>query len=71
MMKPEGLDREDLEALVNGVVPNYGVMGHPLVKRAGSYMGGFHDKWNWTYPLTEFSDNELWEIYQVCKNSWK
>lgn len=66
------LDKIDLKNLVKSVSPNYSVMEYPLIKKSGRYIGGFHDKWDWEYGFEKnLSENELWEIYQLCKTSWK
>lgn len=66
------LDKKDLIALVKGKEPNYDVFDHPLVKQCGEYRGGMTDSWHWNkYVLEEISEAQLWELYQVCKNSWK
>ena len=65
------LDRKDLMSLVRGTDPYYSVFEHPLVKDNGDYVGGFVDKWAWCYPkLNTLSNEELVELYYVCKNSW-
>jgi len=70
-MKVE-LDREALIALVCVQVPNYSIFEHPLVKKCGSYCGGFVEKWSWKgYELEELSKQELYELYMLCKNSFE
>ena len=66
------LDRDDLISLAKGTMPNYSVMNHPKIKKHG-YMGGPHgDEWKWKWNAFEnCTDEEIWEIYQLCKNSWK
>lgn len=63
------LDRKDLIALVKGSEPSHETMSHPLLKRAGSYNGGFNDSWSWNYFLDEFTDDELMQIYLICKQN--
>jgi hypothetical protein len=63
------LDRKDLTALVKGTQPNYDLFSHPLVKGSGDYCGGFVDKWSWT-NLSHLTDDQLWELYNLCKSSW-
>lgn len=66
------LDKQDLISLAKGTSPNYSVMDNTLVKKYGSYTGGFKDEWNWEYDAFEkCSETEILEIYQLCKNSWK
>lgn len=70
-MKQE-LDKKDLIALVKGTIPNYGIMQNTLVKSNGYYIGGLGDSWHWHQDkLNELSESELWELYQLCKNSFK
>ena len=65
------LDRKDLISLVKGTEPFYSVFEHPLVKDNGDYVGGFVDKWAWNHPkLNTLSNEELVELYYICKNSW-
>ena len=33
------LDKRDLVALVDGIPPNYSVMGHPMIKAHGAMVG--------------------------------
>lgn len=66
------LDKGDIISLVMGVTPYYSVFEHPRVKSNGSYTGGFVDKWGWDKTsLQTLSENELYELYIICKNSWK
>jgi len=66
------LDRESLIHLAKGVEPYYSVMDHPLVKANGSYTGGHLDRWDWSWRAFEnLSDEEILEVYNLCRNSWK
>lgn len=66
------LNRKDLISLVKGAVPNYSAFNDPLVKMCGNYIGGFLDRWDWDYTkLEELSDQDLFKLYNICKNSWK
>lgn len=65
------LDREDLLNLVKGTSPYYNVFENPLVKRCGSWTGGFVDKWSWNSGLNSLTDAELMKLYKTCKDSWK
>lgn len=66
------LDRYDLMSLVKGKTPNYSVMHNPLVEKHGYYTGGIKDEWTWNFcTLHDCSDESLYEIYLICKNSWK
>lgn len=65
------LDREDLKALVRGTSPNFSVMDNPKVKKHGSWVGGFHDRWDWNFSsIEDASEDELIELYKICKDSW-
>lgn len=64
------LSKADLANLVKGSTPNYDVMVHPLVNNNGRYIGGFHDKWDWSLK-SDMTEEQLWELYNLCKNSWK
>ncbi|MFA5409375.1 MAG: hypothetical protein WC343_11445 [Bacilli bacterium] len=68
-MKVE-LEKKDLIALVNGTSPYYNAFEIPLVKENGYYMAGHVEKWCWN-SLKELTEEELWELYNICKNSWK
>jgi len=66
------ISKEQLADMVKGTSPYYYVFDHPLVKKSGRYIGGFHDKWEWNYGFhNDLTKEELWELYNVCKNSWK
>ena len=62
------LDKADLVCLVKGITPNY----EPLVKRCGHYVGGFSERWEWNKSqLMELTENELCELYSICKTSYQ
>lgn len=66
------LDKADLVSLVRGTDPNYSAMDHPLVKQYGRYWGGFRDEWDWdTDRLKKCTEEQLLDIYRICKDSWK
>lgn len=66
------LDKDDLVSLVKGTSPWYSAMDQPLVQRYGSYSGPRGEEWAWhTWRLKECSEEELLELYQICKDSWK
>ena len=67
-MKVE-LDREDLKALVNGSSPNFDEFDNPLVKKAGHSYSDQYGRTSWD-ELNDLTDDEIWELYMVCKNSW-
>jgi hypothetical protein len=65
------LDKEDLISLVKGTDPNLNVMGHPKIRCRGNYNEPY-GTWDWSYRAFEgCSETEIYEIYQLCKNSWK
>lgn len=65
------LDKKDLISLVKGTDPNLNVMGDPKIRSRGSY-GETHGRWDWNYRAFEgCSEQEIYEVYQLCKNSWK
>lgn len=70
-MKVE-LDRKDIISMLLGCKPNYSVMDR-IPKELGSYVGGFVDDWKWNYigVDTPYNDEYLYNLYLVCKNSWK
>lgn len=63
------LDKNDLISLVKGSQPNFSVMIHPSVQKYGNespYRG-----WEWdNHRLKECNEDELLNIYTICKNSW-
>lgn len=60
------LDREGLKTLVKGSEPDYDEFLNPLVKKAGhSY---FYRRTYWN-NLSDLTDEELYELYQICRNS--
>lgn len=65
------LKREGLLHIVRDSAPSYSAFEEPLVKRCGSYIGGFHDKWEWNInELKKLSNDELKELYNIIKDSW-
>lgn len=63
------LDRKDLESLVRGNYPNYSEFNNSLVKKAGHSYNDQYSKTSWN-SLGALSDNELYELYLLCRNSW-
>ncbi len=62
------LKKDDLVNLVKGTSPHYELMDNPLVKRCGSYIGGFHDRWDWNNHFDEdITEQQLWDLYILCK----
>ena len=67
-MKVE-LDRDALETLVKGSQPYYNEFENELVKKAGHFYNDQYGKTNW-YKLKDLTDEELYELYEICRNSW-
>lgn len=66
------LDKDDLVSLVKGTSPYYTAMDHPLIQRYGHHSGGHLDSWTWvTNSLRGCTEEQLLEIYKICKSSWK
>ena len=65
------LDKSGLISLVRGTEPYYSIFEHPLVKKCGNWNGGLADKWSWNGNLEILSEEELFEVYNLCKESWK
>jgi len=65
------LDKDDLICLVRGHDPSYKAMdiGHPLLKKYGSYTGGFSDRWDWDYSLEDATVEELITLFKFCKDN--
>jgi hypothetical protein len=62
------LDRIGLETLAKGWMPNYHLWEHPLVLKAGScYIVNGTSCFEELHKLT---DEELYELYVLCRNSW-
>ena len=64
------LDRDDLIALVRGTSPNYSIMDDDLIRFCGAMAGAPNENWQWG-SLRRMSDEKLWDIYCMCKQSWK
>lgn len=65
------MERGDLESLLKGTCPYYSAIDHPLIKRAGKMSGKFGPDWSWYLDLSEFTDSELYQMYNICKQSWE
>lgn len=63
------LDRKGLETLVKGCSPYYSEFENPLVKKAGHLYNDQYGKTYWN-NLSELTDEELYQLYLICKNSW-
>ena len=66
------LDRKDIISLLRGTKPNYSVMNN-IPKELGSYTGGFVNDWSWNNinENVPYTDEQLYDLYLMCKNSWK
>lgn len=64
------LDRKGIISLLRGTTPPYSVMDK-IPKELGSYVGGFVDSWQWNYigENVPYSDEYLFNLYLICKNS--
>lgn len=62
------LDKADLISLVNGKSPDFTVMDYPLISARGHYTDAYG--WRW-HSLEELTEEQLLEVYNMCKNSWK
>jgi hypothetical protein len=67
-MKVE-LDRIGLEALVKGSQPYYYEFENVLVKKAGHDYRDQYGTTKWR-DLNCLTDEELYELYEICRNSW-
>ncbi len=63
------LERKDLEALVKGKPPYYNEFNNPLVIKAGYRYSDQYGKNSWD-SLSELTDEEMYNLYIICKNSW-
>lgn len=63
------LEKKDLIHLVKGTSPCYASMENSLVKKCGTYIGGFNDSWTWDqYKLEKLSEEQLLAVYVLCKS---
>ena len=63
------LDRKGLEILVAGSQPNYNEFDNPLVKKAGHKYYDQYGTSSW-YNLNTLTNEELYKLYIICRNSW-
>ena len=63
------LDRKHLVHLVKGCGPHYREFNNPLVKKAGHSFSDSTDNTSWS-KLHELTDEELYQLYLICRNSW-
>ena len=64
------LDKDGLQMLVKGSVPNYDKFEHPLVKKAGHSYSDQYGRTTWGY-LNELTEVELFALYLICRDSWR
>ncbi len=64
------LDKNMLFSLVRGCDPSYEVMDHPLVKSKGSFAASY-SRWDWNFSVSDCSEENLWETYQVLSKPLK
>jgi hypothetical protein len=67
-MKVE-LDRKGLEILVRGSEPYYDAFNHPLIIKGGHCYYDQYGTTRWE-RLKDLTDEELCEVYLICRNSW-
>ena len=65
------LDRQDIISLLKGAKPYHSVMDK-IPKELGSYIGGFTNDWEWNDfdKNVQYTDEQLYELYLMCKNLW-
>ncbi len=64
------LDKNDLINLVRGQPPYYPIFDNVLIKSSGYYND--NKGWVWyKYELDKLTEQELFDLYQLCKDSWK
>lgn len=66
------LGRKDIISLLTGCKPNYNVIDK-IPKELGSYVGGFVNDWEWNNinENVSYTNEQLYDLYLTCKNSWK
>jgi hypothetical protein len=67
------LDRTDIITLIKGCFIPFSMMDDKILKKMGKFIGGFTDEWRWEYKpdISEFSDEELWNVYLKLKKDYK
>ena len=63
------LDRKGLETLVKGSQLYYSDFDNKLVKKAGHDYRDSTGGTSWS-NLKELTENELYDLYIICRNSW-
>lgn len=65
------LNKENLAHMVRGTSPHYDVFENPLIKQSGTFQGSY-SRWDWNYGFeNNLNITQLWEMYEICVNSWK
>lgn len=64
------LDRLDLISMAKGIVPNPSIMDDYPIYKLGSYLDNQGWQWNWD-AFNDLSEIDIYNIYVMCKNSWK
>ena len=65
------LDRKDIISLLTGSQPNYSVI-YKIPEEFGYYVDCFNIwRWNNISENMSYSDEQLYDLYLMCKNSWK
>ena len=59
------LTKRDLINMVRGTEPSHSIMNHPLIIKAGYFIGGFRDEWRWK-DLNKLTEEELYQVYKLC-----
>jgi hypothetical protein len=64
------LDKKALISLVVGQPPHYSIFEYDIIKKCGSYSD--NRGWTWmTIHLEELSEEDLFDLYELCRYSWK
>ncbi len=64
------LDKKGLIDLVNGTSPYYDLFNDSRIKLCGSYNDSY-GTWSWkNYELKKLSEEQLYSLYKLCRNSW-
>lgn len=63
------LDIKGLQILVNGSSPHYREFDNELVRKAGHSYSDQYGKTTWD-KLSCLTDDELYRLYIICKESW-
>lgn len=69
------LEKDDYIKLLNGTVPFYSKLTEDekklVIKGGLSQVDMLGEEWDWTYhKLSKMTNEELYTLYQACKDSW-